>query len=162
MLFPILAFVLGVIGLVSLKRGAIFLPTDRVVVREMIELLKVKSGDCAVDLGSGDGRIVIALARSGAEAHGYEHNPFLVWWSRHKIRKAGLSERAFIHRANFWDHDFSQFTVVTVFGINYIMSALEQKLRKEGKSGARIASYIFALPTLKPLARKNGVYFYKI
>ena len=162
MLFPIFVFVLGIVGLVSLKRGAIFVPTDRRAVKEMIETLNIKSGDRAVDLGSGDGRIVIALARSGAEAHGYEHNPLLVWWSRHKIRKAGLSGRAFIHRGNFWESDFSKFTVVTVFGINYIMRALEQKLLKEGRDGARIASYTFAFPTLKPSARKNGIYFYKI
>lgn len=162
MLFPIFAFVLGIVGLVSLKRGAVFVPTNKEAVLTMVRLLQIKSGDRALDLGSGDGRIVIALACAGAEAHGYEHNPLLVWWSRHKIRKAGLSGRAFIHRANFWNRDFSEFTVVTVFGINYIMRTLEKKLLKEGRSGARIASYTFAFPTLKPLAQKNGIYLYKI
>ena len=162
MVFPILVLVLSVVGLVSLKRGAIFVPTNRTAVAEMIEPLNIKVGDRAVDLGSGDGRVVIALARAGAEAHGYEHNPLLVWWSRYKIRKAGLSGRAFIHQANFWNRDFSGFTVVTVFGINYIMRALEEKLQKEGGRGMRIASYTFGFPTLKPLARKNGIYLYKI
>ncbi len=162
MLFPIIVFTVGIAGLVSLRRGAFFVPTNKAAVSSMIEGLRVEPGDRAVDLGSGDGRIVIALAGTGAEAHGYEHNPILVWWSRHKIRKAGLSGRAFIHCSNFWNNDFSGFTVVTVFGISYIMAALEAKLKKEAKPGTRIASYTFPFPTLKPLVRKNGVYFYKI
>ncbi|KKU26965.1 MAG: hypothetical protein UX39_C0005G0003 [Candidatus Magasanikbacteria bacterium GW2011_GWA2_46_17] len=97
MLFPITALILGIIVLVSLKRGAVFVPTDTGAVLTLIEMLEIKSSDKAIDLGSGDGRVVVALALAGAEAHGYEHNPLLVWWSRHKIRRAGLSERAFIH-----------------------------------------------------------------
>lgn len=127
----------------------------------MVKMLQINSGDRAVDLGSGDGRIVIALARAGAEAHGYEHNPILVWWSRYKIRRAGFSGRAFIHQANFWKLDFSHFTVVTVFGINYIMPPLEEKLVQEARVGSRFASYTFRLPTLKPSVHDGGVYFYR-
>lgn len=162
MLFPAITFVVSVAVLVSLKRGAVFLPTNAAAVKTMVEMLKIQSGERAVDLGSGDGRIVVALARAGAEAHGYEHNPFLVWWSRRKIRNCGLSDRAFIHQANFWNTDLSGFSVVTVFGINYVMRALEEKLQKEGQAETRIASYTFSFPTLKPILRKNGIYFYKI
>ena len=162
MLLPILALLFGFVGLMSLKRGAIFVPTGRRAVRDLIDLLEVKPEDRAVDLGSGDGRIVIALARAGAEAHGFEHNPLLVWWSRQRIRKAGLSKRAFIHRANFWDTDFSSFTVFTVFGVDYIMKPLEEKIKKEARTGTRVVSYTFRFPVLKPSARRNGVYLYKI
>ena len=56
----------------------------------------------AVDIGSGDGRIVIALAKKGLIAHGIEINPFLAMFSRFKINAAGLKGKAFIHRASFW------------------------------------------------------------
>ncbi len=61
----IAAFVVGIYGLLYLKRGPIFLPTKRRAVFDMIRMLDVKPGNRAVDLGSGDGRIVIALARAG-------------------------------------------------------------------------------------------------
>ena len=127
----------------------------------MIALIKVHRGERAVDLGSGDGRIIIALAEAGAEAHGYEHNPFLVWWSRWKIRHAGLSKRAFIHRGNFWNEDFSKFTIITVFGIQYIMSRLEEKLDREVLSRTRVISYTFPLPNWTPISHERGIYLYE-
>lgn len=58
----------------------------------MLDLANIQPGDKAVDLGSGDGRVVIAMAQAGAEAHGYEINPWLVLWSRYAIRRAGLKD----------------------------------------------------------------------
>src|SRR5688572_3270112 len=63
--------------------------TDEIVVK-MISLLEAKPAQKAADLGSGDGRLLIALAKAGVESHGYEINPFLVWLSRKNIREAGL------------------------------------------------------------------------
>jgi 16S rRNA A1518/A1519 N6-dimethyltransferase RsmA/KsgA/DIM1 with predicted DNA glycosylase/AP lyase activity len=162
LIIPIVSVVCGISGLIYLSRGPIFLPTHRQDIDEMARILDIKQGDMAVDLGSGDGRIVIAMARAGAEAHGYENNPVLVWWSRLKIKKAGLSEHAFIHREDFWRCDFSKFNVVTVFGINYIMKRLESKILKEAKSGLKVISFMFPLPTLKPESKKGGIYFYRI
>ncbi len=162
LLFPIIALFAGIVVLISLGRGPIFLPTEKKDAAAMIEILGVKDGDVAADLGSGDGRLVIALALAGAVAHGFEHNPFLVWWSRYKIRKAGLSGRVFIHRTNFWNEDFSKFTILTVFGIGYIMKPLQEKIRKEGRSGLRVASYTFQFPDLEPKERKNGIYLYEL
>ena len=82
--------------------GAPFEPTSDRKLKIMMKLAKVKKGEKAVDHGSGDGKIVIALAKAGAEAHGYEINPLLVLFSRYKIKKAGLKGKAFIHWKNFW------------------------------------------------------------
>lgn len=160
-ILPAAIFVLGILGLLSLKRGAFFVPTHSRAVNEMTRLLEIRQGDLAVDLGSGDGRIVIALARAGAEAHGYEHNPLLVWWSRMRIRRLGLSGRAFIHREDFWKVNLSRFSVVTVFGIRYIMKSLEQKLEREGKTDLRVASYTFRFPTWQPVSATEGIYIYR-
>ena len=161
-LIPLAALIVGVVGLVRLRRGAVFVPIGHKALGEIISMLEIRAGECAVDLGSGDGRIVIALARAGAEAHGYEHSPLLVWWSRRKIKKAGLSDRAFIHHANFWHEDFSRYKIITIFGISYAMERLERKLLQEAKLGTRVVSYLFPLPTWKPQFQKNGLYFYTV
>lgn len=69
--------------------GAPFLPTDRTKVRAIVSLARVKPGERAVDLGPGDGRLVVALARAGACTTGYEINPLLVLWLRFLIWRAG-------------------------------------------------------------------------
>ena len=158
---PVMALLFGIIILIQLKRGPVFVPANPEAVLSMVKLLDVVPGEKAVDLGSGDGRIVIALARAGAEAHGYEHNIILVWWSRFKIRRAGLSGKAFIHRSNFWKTDFSRFTIFTVFGIPYIMAPLQEKLSREAAPGARAVSYTFKFPSLKLAGKDNGNYLYR-
>lgn len=127
----------------------------------MIELSELKPGEKAADLGSGDGRIVIAMARIGAIAHGYEINPFLVWWSRYKIRRAGLQDQAFIHLGSFWSKDLSKFDVVTVFGTTHIMKGLEKKLKKELKSNARVISYVFAFPSWEYAQKESAIFVYR-
>jgi len=142
-------------------QGAPFVPTNQKVVEAMVKLAEVKPGDKAVDLGSGDGRLVIALAQAGAEAHGYEINPLLVLWARRRIKKAGLASKAFIHLKSFWSVDLSVFNIVTFFGIPYILNKLEKKLSQELKPGARVASHAFALKSWnQPVQHQHGVYLY--
>ncbi len=141
-------------------RGAIYLPTRRETVRSMIELAKIKAGDIAADLGSGDGRLVIALAESGIEAHGFEINPVLVLLSRWLIRKRKLKDKAFIHFGNFWKEDLSKYSIVTIFGIGFAMEKLEKKLEKELKKGTRIISNSFVFPNWKVQGKKDTAFLY--
>lgn len=142
-------------------RGAPFAVTSPTNLKTIIELAKIKPGEKAVDLGAGDGRLVIALAQAGAETHGYEINPLLAWLARRNLQKAGLTKKAFIHRQNFWQVDLSQFDVITIFGIGYIMAPLAQKLKKELKPSARVISNGYPLPTW-PITRQIGeIYLYK-
>jgi len=140
--------------------GAPYIPTKKSGVEKILECCGIRPGMKAADIGSGDGRIVIALARAGAIAHGYEINPLLVWWSRVKIRQAGLDGRAFIHRKNLWSADFSSFDVVTVFGVFHIMRRLETKLRRELKPGARAVSIGFEFPTWLAAEKHDGIFVY--
>lgn len=142
------AYFLGII------RGAPFLPTDRRDTQKMVELAQLKTGDILVDLGSGDGRILIAAANLGAEAHGYEINPLLVLWSRWKIKKSGLSGKAFVHWKNYWFEDLSRFHAVTIFGITSIMDKIGEKLSRELKPGSRVICHIFPIPNWS--GQKNG------
>ena len=82
-------FIGSIVMLVWLYRGPFYVPTRRKYVPRIIAMLDLKAGDKVVDLGSGDGRLVIALAEAGAEAHGFEHNPLLVMRSKKSIKKRG-------------------------------------------------------------------------
>lgn len=154
-----LVFLLAVV-LVIMFRGAPYVPSQEKTVKQMTEMADVHPGERAIDLGSGDGRVVIALARAGAEAHGYEINPLLVWVGRRKIKKAGLENRAFIHWKDFWSVDFSNFDIVTVFGISHIMGFLKRKCRKELKASARVVANSFPFSKWPHTKKLGEVYLY--
>lgn len=151
--------------IIPLFVGASYEGTKISTMKKMIEFADVKNGERVVDLGSGDGRLLIAFAERGVEAHGYEINPFLVLYSRRKIRKRGLQTRALVHWKNFWKVDLSKFNVVTIFQVGYVMEKLERKLRRELHAGSRIVSNNWWFPTLKPkkiVNEKTKIYFYEV
>ena len=161
MVLYILLLGVALLLLSTVIRGAPFVPTHSDRVSTMVKLAEIRPGEQALDLGSGDGRLVMAMARAGAIAHGYEINPLLVWWSRYRIYKAGLSGRAFVHWGNFWTKNFADFDVITVFGIGRIMGELEAKLRQELAPGARVISYVFAFPTWRPVLKDGAIFVYR-
>ncbi len=149
------------LGYTTLK-GAPYAPLGYEKINNMLDLLDVKTGEKAADLGSGDGRIVIELARTGAKAYGYEINPFLVLITKYKIKKFGLEKNAFILMKNYWMENLSEYKIITVFGAPHIMKSLGEKLKKELKPGTRIASNYFKFPDWKHIKEKNKIYIYKI
>lgn len=159
--FYVVVFAGSTLMLVWLSRGPFFVPTRRKHVPRIIEMLRIKAGEKVADLGSGDGRLLVAIAEAGGEAHGFEHNPFLVWRARQTLRKRGLEHRAFVYRKNFWDVDLSRYDAVVVYGIPYIMGRLERKLRAELRAGARVVSYSFRFPNWEPVKTDKRVYLYR-
>ncbi len=157
----LLLVVLLMLVIIIMFRGAPYVPSQKKTVEQMTALADVHLGDRAIDLGSGDGRVVIALAEAGAEAHGYEINPLLVWLGRREIRRAGLGDRAFIHWKDFWSVDFSDFDVVTVFGISHIMGFLRRKCKKELKASARVVANSFPFPRWPHTKKVDEVYLYE-
>src|SRR3990167_5908797 len=114
-----------------------------------------------VDLGSGDGRLVIAFASKGAEAHGYELNPVLVWLSHIHIVFRGLRGRAYIHWGDFWRPDMSDFDIVVVYGFRSTMRELEKKLKRELSENALVLSNGFTFPTWTLVKEEGGIYLYR-
>lgn len=145
----------------ALHSGAFFAVVKKEEIEKMILLSDIKPGEKAVDLGSGDGRLVIALANAGAQACGYEINPFLVWSSRKNIKRAGLEGKAFIYQKNLWEEDLGDFDIITLFGIKFMMKKLESKLKKEMKIGSRVVSKYFTFPDWQPSGQEDNVYLYK-
>jgi ribosomal protein L11 methylase PrmA len=145
-----------------LGRGAIYEPSSVLKTEQIAELAEVQPGDRAADLGSGDGRVLIALARRGAEAHGYEVNPFLVLRARTNIRRSGFGGKAFVHWRSFWRADLSPYTLVTTFQVGFIMKRLETKVTKEMAAGTRVVSHYWRFPTLVPEREHGDIYRYRI
>lgn len=154
-------FLILFIWIYSFFFGAPFQPSSNKATKKILELSNIKRGQRTVDLGSGDGKIVIEFAKKGAEAHGFEINPFLVWLSRMRIRKLKLENKAFIHQKNFMEQDFSKFDIVTSYQIFYMMPALEKKLQKELKKGAKVISNTWRFPHWKPKKILGDVYLYE-
>jgi len=115
-----------------------------------------------VDLGSGDGRIVIEAAKKGFDATGYEINPWLVWYARRKARAAGVENNAKFVLQNFWDQNLSKVDVVTIFGVNNVMERLAQKLESELSQGSVLVSNSFRIPKWKPLDMKDDLWLYEV
>ncbi len=143
-----------------LIQGAVFFPTRPESVEALVALANEKNAKLVADLGSGDGRIVIALAAAGMEAHGYEVNPVLVYLSRQRIKALGLEKKAFIHWESFWKKDFSQFDAVVVYGFPYIMKSLGKKLKKELKRGTIVLSNIYVFPDWVSQRKEKGIRLY--
>ena len=121
---------------------ALWQPTDRVTLRRLLFIADVHEGDHVVDLGCGDGRIVIAAARGfGARATGVEIDPFRVLWGRLSIRLAGVGDRARIIRGNMYTFDVSTADVVVLFLSATANFKLQTRLRRDLKPGARVVSY---------------------
>jgi cyclopropane fatty-acyl-phospholipid synthase-like methyltransferase len=161
--FAIIIFLLWVIWLLlySMIRGGPYAPTGKSKIDIMLDLVNIKPGEKAVDIGAGDGRIVIALAKKGAEAHGIEINPLLVFLARRKIKREGLEGKAFIHTADMWKQDYSKFDIVTLFMTPHALRGLEKKLQKELRPGARVALNYYTFPAWKAAKHEGTVYLYK-
>jgi protein-L-isoaspartate O-methyltransferase len=161
LLIPALFFVFWMVfAILSIAKGAPFINSKKKAIESMIELAEIKTGMKTVDIGSGSGPIVIAFARAGAQATGYEINWFLVLWSRVKLRMLGLSGKGKIRWGNFWQQNLSESDVVTVYGIPFIMKDLEKKLLAEMKPGTKIISNSFTFPNLQVARQVESVYLY--
>jgi len=142
--------------------GAPFVPINAAVLKRMVALLQIQPGEKAADLGSGDGRVIIELAKAGAKAQGYEINPLLVLASRRNIRNVAVAKQATIHWKNFWTEDLSSFQVITLFGMPHMMEKLQEKLTKELKPGARIISHQFRFPDWPISQQESQLYLYRV
>jgi len=126
----------------NLTLDALWQPTDRVTLRRLLLLAKVGRGERVVDLGCGDGRIVVTAAKEfGARAVGIEIDPFRVILARVWIRMAGVSDLASVRRGNMYSADVSDADVVILFLSATANFRLQQRLRIQLRPGARIVSY---------------------
>lgn len=128
-----------------------FITTPEEVVERMLSLAGTGAGDFVVDLGSGDGRIVIAAARKfGARGLGVDLDARLVALSRDNARAAGVSGRVAFEQRDVLLTDLRNATVVTLYLLPSIIDRLQPKLLDELRPGSRIVSHAFAMVGWKP------------
>ena len=121
-------------------------PTPQELVDKMLDMAKVSPADFLIDLGSGDGRMVITAARRGVRGIGIEYNADLVELSRKNALKAGVQDKVEFIQADLFEYDFTKGTVITMFLLPEINLRLRPKLL-EMKSGTRILSTTFTMQT---------------
>ena len=149
----------------SLFTDVPFVPTPERTIREMLTLAKLKPGETLVDLGSGDGRIVVIGAKNyAAHAIGVEKNFLLAFFSRLHIAMKGVSRSARIIRNDIFSIPLSQADVVTLYLLPAVNKKLEHKLKTELRKGSRVVSRSFPLPHWKPdiIDERNHIYLYRI
>jgi predicted RNA methylase len=129
----------------------VYVPTPPEVVEEMLQLANVKSNDLVYDLGSGDGRIVIAAAQKrGARGIGIDIDPERIQEANENARKAGVSDRVQFRQQDLFETDFSNATVVTLYLLPELNVKLRPKLLSQLKPGTRIVSHAFDMGDWKP------------
>jgi SAM-dependent methyltransferase len=130
-----------------------FLVTPHEIVEQMLRLARVGPHDVVYDLGSGDGRVVIAAARDfGARAVGVEIDDRLVSRSREYARREGVADRVSFVEQDFFRTDLSTATVVTLYVTREINLRLRPKLLAELRPGARVVSFNFDMGDWEPAA----------
>jgi len=153
------AIVLGVCALgVAIQAGAQnadmappFVTTPMAVVERMLSLAQTGSEDRVMDLGSGDGRIVITAAKAyGAHGIGVELDPDLVAAARDNARRVGVSRLTRFVNADVLKTDLSGASVVTAYLLPWLMDALQPKFLAELAPGTRIVSHAFPMSGWEP------------
>ena len=125
--------------------------TPLAVVNEMLRLANVTADDVVYDLGSGDGRIVIAAAKDrGARGVGYEIDPALVKQATDRAHSLGLDGRVTFHRGDLFQADLRPATVVTLYLGNEMNRRLRPKLMSELRPGSRVVSHNFDMADWMP------------
>lgn len=141
--------------------GAPYLPTLKKQTEEALDMLDLKPGQTLLELGSGDGTVLLAAAKRGIRGIGYELNPALVlisrmvtWRYRHLVT---------IKTANFWTIEWPQADGVYVFLLQKYMDKLDKKMIQQAQSygNCKLVSFAFTIPKRKAKKSRKGLTLYE-
>lgn len=134
----------------SRKPEVPYVPTPEEVVAEMLKLANVTKDDVVIDLGCGDGRIVIAAAKLGARGIGVDINPERIKESNENAQTAGVTDRVKFLEGDLFEAEIREATVVTLYLLPEVNLRLRPKLLRELKAGTRIVSHNYDMGDWKP------------
>jgi len=139
--------------------GAPFLPTLRPQIHTALDMLDLQPGQTMLELGCGDGRVLVAAAKRGWQAVGYELNPilalvswFVTWRYRAQVR---------VVWGDFWRAPWPEAQGVFGFILPRYMGKLHKKVMQYTYRPLRVASFAFIIPQKKPSQVRRGVYLYE-
>ena len=140
--------------------GAPYLPTRKAQVKQALDLLNLKKGELLLDLGSGDGTVLVEAAKRGIQCIGYELNPlvfavaYLRVWRYRKLVELRLK--------NFWRQPIPPETKgIFVFLLDKYMTKLDKKLKSEAPKGTKVVSYTFIIPSKKAKSSNQALSLYQ-
>lgn len=161
------------------SRHSPFVPISRSEIKRLLKTITLKPGQTIIDLGSGDGRVLLAAAKLNLKikAIGFEDDFALAIWSKLKVSLSRSSRQIQIKRQDFFRADLSQADIIFLYLLPKTLAKLEPKLQSElsskgrsgfdGKPGAVIISYRFPLLNRKPnrvvepkLKKEKSIYIY--
>jgi SAM-dependent methyltransferase len=130
-------------------KDVVWVPTTPELVEKMLDMAAVTSQDVVMDLGSGDGRNIIAAAKRGARGVGFEYNPDMVALSERLAREAGVADKATFVEGDMYEADISNATVMALFLLPGNLEKLRDKFLRL-KPGSRLVMNTFAIPEWEP------------
>lgn len=157
-LFLVVAGLILIFGLVVLV-GAPYLPTLQPNVTEALKLTGLKPGQTLLELGSGDGRVLLAAAKQGIHGVGYELNPLLVLWS--KLTTWRYRKLVVVKWSNYWLAKWPEADAIYTFLLQKYMKKLDKKIVQTyaGKN-IKLVSLAFTIPGKTPTKQIKGLYLY--
>ncbi|MFQ5449474.1 MAG: SAM-dependent methyltransferase [Nitrospinaceae bacterium] len=163
----VIGFFLILAGMVILPAffGSPWHPLLPRTIRNILEFAEIKPGEKVYDLGSGDGRVLIAAAKNyGATGVGLEMDPLKVWISRRLARWSGVEGRVRIIRKNFYDFDYTDADVIYVYLTHQALDRLFPDKFRYLKPTVRIISYRFCLRRMTPtrMLPRNHLFLYRL
>jgi SAM-dependent methyltransferase len=135
-------------------KDVVWVPTPPSLVELMLDMAKVTKDDFVMDLGSGDGRNIIAAAKRGARGVGVEYNPDMVALSSRLAKEAGVADRATFVQGDMYEADISKATVMAIFLLTTNMEKLLPSFQSLAP-GSRIVSNTFSFSNWDPDARES-------
>ena len=138
-----------------------FVATKSEKVKKALKISGLKKGDNFYELGSGDGRLVIAAAKMGAQSFGIEQSILRVWYSQYKARRLNLPNAIFYH-GDIFKRSIIGADVVFIYLLPKGVAKLETKLKKELKKGARVVTQTYHFPNWKPYKKDGDFWLYKV
>lgn len=157
-----IVWVLGIAGFIAFTFvvffGAPFLPTLTPQVKHALDMIDLKSGQTLLELGSGNGKVMIAAAERGIRVIGYELNPVLVVYSWLRTRR--YRKLVSIRWANFWKVKLPEADGIFVFLLQPYMKKLDKKIVQECSKSVKLVSFAFYIPDKEPFKEEDGMYLY--
>src|SRR3989338_862908 len=161
-IFLLLVILVGVFYAIDIFLDLPYVATKRHKIETIIKLAQIKKGETVVDLGSGDGRLLFAAAEKGAQARGYELNPFLIGLTLIHTKLKGLGNQIEIEKKNMWKADLKIADVIFVYSLKKSIKKFEDFVYKNATPGTRIVVNLHSFPDKKPIKVKDGIYLYKV
>jgi hypothetical protein len=139
--------------------GAPYLPTLTPQVHAALELANLKPGETLLELGCGDGKILIAAAQVGVHAIGYELNPILalIAW----LRTRRFRREVTVVWGNFWTKKWPPSEAIFTFLLDRYMVKLDSRISESTSKPVKLVSFAFQIPNKKPSKQHNGVFLYE-